>query len=221
MSTYVVASKANQPYLSEVSRSNQFLFIYFILQCQLLGEYLSSNTPDVEVKYIVKDNSEWPLFVDSVCRSYGFDKKTCPIVYTLEGKLIGDGRAFIEHVREKFDVSQSITKDAQKNRTQLNIKENDDRIRKNKDGESLQEKIENHLTKQKKKKVAELIDDAFYEEYVEKGILFKVRRTNVLRDMPVVKKIEQDDDDKKVKLNINKTLNVPDEELKRHMEMEK
>jgi len=81
-------------------------------ECQLLGEYLSSNTPDVEVKYIVKDNSEWPLFVDSVCRSYGFDKKTCPIVYTLEGKLIGDGRAFIEHVREKFDVSQSITKDA-------------------------------------------------------------------------------------------------------------
>jgi len=90
MTTYVVASKANQPYLSE---------------CQLLGDYLAQNTPDVDVKYIVKDSTEWPQFVDSVCRSYGFDKTTCPIVYTLEGKLIGDGRAFIEHVREKFDVS--------------------------------------------------------------------------------------------------------------------
>jgi len=99
------------------------------------------------VKFIVKDNTEWNDFIDSVCRSYGFDKKTCPIVYTLEGKLIGDGRAFIEHVREKFDVTQTITKDAQKNRTQLNIKENDERIRKNKDGENLQEKIENHLQK--------------------------------------------------------------------------
>jgi len=37
--------------------------------------------------------------------------------------------------------------------------------------------------------------------------------------MPVVKKIEKDDDEMKVKLNINKTLNVPDEEMKRHMEM--
>lgn len=99
------------------------------------------------MKFIVKDNTEWNDFIDSVCRSYGFDKKTCPIVYTLEGKLIGDGRAFIEHVREKFDVTQTITKDAQKNRTQLNIKENDERIRKNKDGENLQEKIENHLQK--------------------------------------------------------------------------
>ena len=34
MTTYVVASKANQPYLSE---------------CQMLGEHLMANTPDVSV----------------------------------------------------------------------------------------------------------------------------------------------------------------------------
>jgi len=49
-----------------------------------------------------------------------------------------------------------------------------------------------------------------------------VRRTNVLRDMGCTKKIEIDDEkEKKVKLNINKTLNVPDDVLKRQMEMEK
>jgi len=37
--------------------------------------------------------------------------------------------------------------------------------------------------------------------------------------MSCTKKIEIEDDEKKVKLNINKTLNVPDEVLTRHLEM--
>ena len=51
MTTYVVASKANQPYLSE---------------CQILGEFLEQGSPDICVKYVIKDSSEWPEFIDSV-----------------------------------------------------------------------------------------------------------------------------------------------------------
>ena len=41
MVTYVVASKANNPYLAE---------------CQIVGEYLELNTSDVHVKSVIKDN---------------------------------------------------------------------------------------------------------------------------------------------------------------------
>jgi hypothetical protein len=124
---------------------------------------IQSNTPDVCVKYVIKDNSEWSEFVDSVCRSYGFEKKSCPIVYTLEGILIGDGRGFVDHVRDRYGKSLTITKESQKNRTKINVDENDERMRKKKEGDTLGEKIENYLEKLKKKEVSQLIEDAFYE----------------------------------------------------------
>ena len=117
----------------------------------MLGEFIEKSTPDITVKYIIKDTSEWGEFVDSVCRSYGFDRKSCPIIYTLEGTLIGDGRAFIEHVREKYGKQLTVTKESQKNRTKLNIDENEERMRKKKDGDTLGEKIEKNLEKLKKK----------------------------------------------------------------------
>ena len=82
---------------------------------------MTNNTPDVQVKYVIKDNSEWKEFVDSVCRSYGFEKKSCPLVYTLEGTLIGDGSDFITHCHELFDKTVTVTKEQQKNRQKLNV----------------------------------------------------------------------------------------------------
>ena len=52
------------------------------------------NCPDVCMKTIIKDQSEWTEFCDGLCRSYGFENKYCPIIYTLEGKLIGGARQF-------------------------------------------------------------------------------------------------------------------------------
>jgi len=77
-----------------------------------LGEFLEKSTPDVCVRYVIKDTSEWGEFVDSVQRSYGFERKSCPLVYTIEGTLIGDGRAFIEHVREKYGKTLTVTKES-------------------------------------------------------------------------------------------------------------
>lgn len=180
-----------------------------------------TNCPDVEVKFVIKDSTEWPQFIQSVCRSYGFVQKSSTVVYTLEGKLIGDGRNFIEYVRDHFDTQVSVTKEQQKRRTALNIKENEERITKMKDGESMAERIEIYMDKVKKKKVAQLIDDCYYEEHIEKGVPFQVRRSNFLRDMPVSKKPEKHEEEKEeYNLNLNKTLNVPDEVLKREVAME-
>ena len=120
MVTYVVASKSNQPYLAEVRRPKSLLISVF-MQCQLLGEYLEKNCPDVSVKFIIKHQSEWADFITATCRSYGFYEKTCPLVYTIEGTLIGDGASFVEHVRERFGKVLGMTKEQQKKRTHDNM----------------------------------------------------------------------------------------------------
>lgn len=157
MVTYVVASKANNPYLAE---------------CQIAGEYLQNNTPDVNVQFVIKDASEWKVFIDSVCRLYGFPKKTCPIVYTLEGTFIGDGKEFLDHVLQVYDKTVTITNAQTKDRQKLNVLDNDEKMRKKKDGDTLGEKIEKALQKLAKKKVAELIDYAFFEVETQNGIAF-------------------------------------------------
>lgn len=162
---------------------------------------MSKNTPDVDVKYVIKDNTEWKEFVDSVCRSYGFEKKTCPLVYTLEGTLIGDGSDFITHCHELFDKTVTVTKEMQKNRQKLNVQLNDERMRKKKEGDTLGEKIEKQMGKIAKKRVAQLIDDAFYQHEIERGVKFQVRRTNFYRMEP------------SAKLSYGRIYDVPDENL--------
>ena len=51
MTTYVIASKATQPFLPE---------------CQMLGEFLEANCPDVTVKVVIKSNEDWGEYIDSV-----------------------------------------------------------------------------------------------------------------------------------------------------------
>ena len=50
--------------------------------------------------------------------------------------------------------------------------DNDERMRKMKEGDTLGQKIENTLNKISKKKVTDLIDDAFYGVETEQGIPF-------------------------------------------------
>lgn len=119
------------------------------------------------VKFVVKDDSEWKEFIDSVCRSYGFEKKSCPIIYTLEGTLIGDHREFQDHVKDRYEKTLAITKESQKNRAKLNIEQNKERMRRKEEGDQLGEKIENVLERLKKKNVSQLIGDCFYEQVFE------------------------------------------------------
>ena len=102
MVTYVIASKARSQYLAEV---------------QALGDFLEKNCPGVSVKLVIKHKSEWSEFLDATCRSYGFSKRSCPLIYTIEGTLIGDAQKFVEHVKEKYARAIALTKDMQKRRT--------------------------------------------------------------------------------------------------------
>ena len=57
-----------------------------------------------------------------------------------------------------------------------------DEMRKKEKGLTLAEKIEKLIEKVKKKEVISHMDDAFYEEQVEGGVVYYVRRTNLQRE---------------------------------------
>jgi hypothetical protein len=117
-----------------------------------------------------------------VCRSFGFYENCCPLVYTIEGTLIGDGASFVEHVRERYGKVLGVTKEIQKKRTQENITTINDEMRKKKDGLTLGEKIELALEDLKTKSCVSLIDDSFLVPENSCGNEYFTRRSNFLRD---------------------------------------
>jgi len=135
----------------------------------------------VSVKIIIKHQSEWNDFLDATCRSYGFYEKTCPLVYTIEGRLVGDGASFVEEVREKFGKVLGMTKETQKKRTHENMTLINEEMRKKQEGNTLGEKIAKSLDKIKSKKVLSHIDDAFFQKEIENDVRFYTRRTNLFR----------------------------------------
>jgi len=158
----------------------------------MLGEFLEQNCPDVSVKTVIKHSTEWNEFVDSTCRSFGFYDRPCPLVFTLEGNFIGDGANFVEHVRERYGKTMTMTKETQKRRTNENVDNINDDVRKRDKGLTLSEKIEKLIDKVKKKDVISHIGDCFYEETVEGGTVFYLRRTNLLREIGRTLEVEDE-----------------------------
>lgn len=132
------------------------------------------------MKTVIKAKEEWSPFLDSVCRSYGFYTRSCPLVYTIEGLLIGDGASFVEHVRERYQKVQQMTNEQQKKRTAENVEMIAEQMRKKKDGMTLGEKIEHKVEDVKGKKAAvNLIGDEFYSKVSEGGLTWYLRRADL------------------------------------------
>ena len=75
------------------------------------------------------------------------------MVYTIEGRLVGDGASFVEEVRERFGKVLGMTKETQKNRTLENMTMINEEMRKKQEGLTLGEKIAKSLEKIKSKNV--------------------------------------------------------------------
>ena len=72
-------------------------------------------------------------------------------------------------------------------------------MRKNREGETMGEQIMNYLNSLREKRLALLIDDAFYEQTNEKGIFFYLRKHDNLRDIKFLRSIEDKKKSKKDK----------------------
>ena len=77
----------------------------------MLAEYLKANCPGFNYEVIMKIKNEWPPFVAALTRSYGFNKICCPIVFTVEGTLIGDTQDFHMYAKTQYNKSYTVSKE--------------------------------------------------------------------------------------------------------------
>jgi hypothetical protein len=109
------------------------------------------------------------------------------LVFTIEGKLIGDGASFVEHVREHYGKVIGLTPEMTKRMRKVNEDTVNEEMRKKQDGSTLGEKIAKSLEKIKSKQdanehaVISNIDDAFFAPQLEQDCNFYLRRTNLFR----------------------------------------
>ena len=159
---------------------------------------------------MIKDPSEWTEFISDLTRVYGFENVYSPIVYTLEGRLIGGAKEFQNHVKDAYDRMLKIPVEAKKARAMLLMKENNERMRRMQEGDTMCERIDKSIEDMVNSKYIHQIQDATYELVFDKGIPLYVRNTNLLRDQQVMGKNDNGD---KVKLKNNRMITVIDEKL--------
>lgn len=59
----------------------------------------------------MKHKNEWNSFAVALKNSYGFNKLCCPIVFTVEGELIGDTKDFSNYVETWFGKDYNEVKE--------------------------------------------------------------------------------------------------------------
>ena len=162
MASIIIASKANSRYLAE---------------CEVLAEFLAKNL-DFKYTVIKKHKNEWDDFLTSLTESFGFSRKCCPIVFTVEGELIGDVTEFYDYSQNKYGKVYRVSKETLDLRAKSNVKATNEEVRRRDKGPNIVEQIQKALLKSKKKKLVSNYE-GYFNSVIKDGIPYKVRLTDM------------------------------------------
>ena len=68
----------------------------------------------------MKHKDEWNCFVVALKQAYGFHKLCCPMIFTVEGELIGNTDEFYQYSKDKFGKSFNLPKEILQRRAKEN-----------------------------------------------------------------------------------------------------
>jgi hypothetical protein len=74
--------------------------------CEEVAKKIKAKYSNIDFRIIIKHPSEWDSHLQEVCRIYGFRNKSNPIIYTFDGKIIGDKQAFLRTTSKYFGISE-------------------------------------------------------------------------------------------------------------------
>lgn len=57
--------------------------------CETIANEIKKFYKNIDFRIIIKHPSEWEEYIHEIRRTYGFKKQLNPIIFTLDGKLIG------------------------------------------------------------------------------------------------------------------------------------
>ena len=164
MTNYIIAGEAGSPDLAD---------------CEYLGKKLEASTPDTHVHIISKHTSEWDDFLKKICSGYGFKEPSNPIIFTVDGKFIGDKHAFKEHILQFYSVKGDLDKSLRTLISEYDKTSLENQRQKIAEGPSVKEKV--------RKKIEEIVSeggirilDSFFEKVYDKGFEFHLKKSKIL-----------------------------------------
>lgn len=168
MASYVIAGPAGDEQLAE---------------CEYLGTQLTLSC-EAAVRVVIKHPQEWPSFLSGVCASFGFKRKTTPIVFTPDGALIGGLDEFRIHVmtmqlKQHYGVTTEIDSNLRVKRATADLQEAEEERMKAQIGPNLLARIAAKVKEVRDEGLIQILDGLF-DHVVEDGLEFYLKRSVLL-----------------------------------------
>lgn len=71
-----------------------------------MARRIKSKYKNIDFRIVIKHPSEWEGYLQEICRIYGFLRKSNPIVYTFDGKIIGGKDNFLSTATKYFGLDE-------------------------------------------------------------------------------------------------------------------
>lgn len=164
MSNYIIAGEAGSQDLAD---------------CEFLGSKLVASTPSTSIHIIAKHHTEWDEFLKKTCSGYGFKEPSNPIIFTVEGKLIGDKSSFKQHVLESYSVRGELDKNLRGLISEYDKVSLENFRQKEADGPTVIETIRDRID-EIVKSGGMRIADGFFQECIDNAFEFSVKISQIL-----------------------------------------
>lgn len=129
--------------------------------CEEIANRIKAKYSNIDFRIIIKHPSEWEAHLQEVCRIYGFRNKSNPIIYTFDGKIIGDKQAFLRNTSKYFGIGEE----------DMNIGPLSTDVNRRLADEELRKKLK---LKNKEKTLMESIDERIAERLKERVFVWKL-----------------------------------------------
>ena len=160
MTTYIVAGTSTNKSLTK---------------CEMMGEALMAGMRDVKVFKVAYHPSEWNDFLNSVCYNFGFYLQSDPIIFTVEGMLVGNENDFQQLIENQYKIIYNDNLDSIEKRTSEMANESELLHKRKIEGIELDEKIAVFLEDAVKKGMQKFPEKSFIVE-VQNSIKFFKRK---------------------------------------------
>ena len=77
-------------------------------KCEEIARRINAKYKNIDFRIVIKHPSEWEDYLQQICRIYGFLNKSNPIIYTFDGKIIGNKDAFLASASKYFGLDENL-----------------------------------------------------------------------------------------------------------------
>lgn len=147
--------------------------------CKYLGQMLQISAPTVHVHVVTKHTSDWSEFITKTCNGFGFYEISSPIIFTADGKLIGDKLKFKRYLLAIYGLKSDLKKSERKARAQMDFAESQRLKDLLANGPEFIDRVTANLDACLERGQFQVLD-GYYEQVFDAGVEFYIKRSVML-----------------------------------------